>query len=86
MSIAATVRDNLLKLANAYAKATGKSLGQISKEFYGNGNFFDEIAAGDRSIGVDKLEKMIEQFRENWPSGAAVPPLRAIFMTFKPLR
>jgi hypothetical protein len=80
MSIAATVRDNLIKLATAYAKATDKSMGQISKEFYGNGSFFDDLAAGDRSIGVDKLEKMVEQFRQNWPDGARWPLTRAIFM------
>ncbi len=86
MSIVATVRDNLLTLAGAYSSATGKSLTQISKEAYGKSSFFEDLKAGTRSLSIDKLERMIEWFRENWPAEADVPALRSVFMSFKRLR
>jgi hypothetical protein len=83
MSIVATVRDNLLALAETYAKGTGKSLSHVSKEFYGNSGFFEDLRAGTRSLSIDKLQEIVEHFQEEWPADLKIPPLRAVFMTIK---
>ena len=78
--ITKTVRDNLLAIASAYRKATGKSESQVSKKFYGNAEFFAQLRAGTHSISVKKLEEMIEEFDEEWPPEIPWPALRPISM------
>lgn len=78
--IAKTVRDNLLAIAAAYRKATGKSLTQVSKDFYGNADFFVQLRRGEHSISVKKLDEMVEKFRQSWPPGAKWPLVRVIYM------
>lgn len=72
---------NLLAIAEAYAKGKGVSLSHVSKAFYGDGSFFDDLKAGKRSVGVEKLGQMVEQFRRDWPEGVAWPSVRAGLMT-----
>lgn len=78
------VRDNLIAIAAAYHKATGKSLTQVSHEFYGNGDFFGRLRRGEQSISVKKLEEMVEAFRAAWPKEARWPATRPIIMNRNP--
>lgn len=76
--IAKILRENLLTLAKAYAKATGSTLPAVSKRFYGNVGFFADFRAGDASISIDKYEVVVGQFIDNWPKDTAYPFLRSV--------
>lgn len=78
------VVENLLAIVAAYRKATGKSLTAVSKEFYGRGDFFDQLGRGTHTISIDRLSAMLDYIRRNWPEGADWPLTRPIFMTQKP--
>jgi hypothetical protein len=78
--ITRAVTVNLLAIVEAYRDATGKSLSQVSKDFYGNATFFAEFAKGTRSLSVNKLDEMLEDFREKWPPGVPWPPIRKVRM------
>ena len=82
--IAEIVKTNLLAIAAAYRRGTGDSLTQISKEFYGNSTFFNQIKRGEHSVSVRKLDEMVERFREKWPPDTAWPPVRVISMGHRP--
>jgi hypothetical protein len=73
MSIARTCRENLLAIATAYARATGLTLAQVSKRFYGKGSFLGEFKRRARSVSVDKFDELVDQFRADWPEGARWP-------------
>lgn len=74
------IRDNLLAIAGAYAEATGKSLTEVSKEFYGRGNFLVQLRQGRHSLSVPKLGAMLRKFRQKWPRDTKWPPYRAVLM------
>lgn len=76
--------NDLLKIAKAYAKVTDRSLTAISKEFYGRGDFFEELKKGKHTISVSRLSKMLNDFREKWPAEAVDkwPPVRVNVMAF----
>jgi hypothetical protein len=80
-NIALALRQNLLVVAKAYAKATKASMSQISYKFYGNATFFEQFKAGPppdgRSISIDKMQEMLEAFDVEWPEGAEWPMLKA---------
>jgi hypothetical protein len=80
-----TIRDNLLAIAGRYRKATGQSWSQLSKEFYGNSDFFQALRANKRSISASTLEKLVDMFRDQWPPKANWPPTKGIFMTRTPI-
>ncbi len=75
-----TVKKNILAIVSAYRKATGASLSEVSKRFYGNSNFFEQFKAGGHSISVKKLDEMVAKFQAEWPEGAEWPYLSVIFM------
>lgn len=75
------VRDNLLAIVAAYMDATGKSLSQVSKEFYGSSDFFEKLRRGEHSITVKRLDVMIAKFRRKWPRKADWPFVSAVWMT-----
>lgn len=70
-------RSNLLKLADAYAKATGMSLSAVSRKFYGNVTFLPEFKKGVQSISLRKFDEVVDKFRAEWPRDAAWPFLRS---------
>jgi hypothetical protein len=86
MSIAQDVRLNLLAIVEAYCRATGQSESAASRKFYGNNDFFAQLRAGEHSISVQRLDKMLGEFRRKWPRNADWPFTRAIFMGQRPLR
>jgi hypothetical protein len=78
------VRDNLWAIAAAYAKATGRSMAAISKEFYGRGNFLKNVKAGKHSLSVPQVDRILGKFRRKWPDDAQWPLTRAIMMDRSP--
>lgn len=69
---------NLKMIIDAYCKASGRTRGQVCKEFYGNTTYFDTLFAGEQSITIKKMQSMIDEFREKWPSNLPWPPCRLI--------
>jgi hypothetical protein len=78
------LRQNLYAIAKAYAKATGKSMATVSKQFYQNADFFDKIRAGECSITSLRLHRMLDQFRKEWPPKTPWPATRMISMGMEP--
>ena len=74
------VRLNLIAIAAAYCEATGKSLTQVSLEFYGRGDFFTKFRARKRSLSIKSVDTMIRKFRKEWPADAKWPTIRPIFI------
>lgn len=72
--------DNIIAIADAYREATGKSWNQISKEFYGNSDFFDKLRSDKRSISVSQFFIMLGKFRAAWPPRGLWPKTRKINM------
>jgi hypothetical protein len=83
MSFESTVRKNLLDIVAAYQAATGKSLSDISREFYGKGDFFAKYLLNKDKyrLSVRSVDRMIRKFRRRWPKKADWPFVRGIFMT-----
>lgn len=75
------IHKNLIDIAEAYRKATERSLADIGREFYGRADFFPRLKAGKRSISVRQAGRMLEKFRQKWPANADWPLVRTLFMT-----
>lgn len=78
--LAQICRENLIAVADAYARARKKpmTLAQVSRKFYGSSAFLDEFKRGEKSITIDKLDDMLAAFRAEWPENGAWPVLRAV--------
>lgn len=79
-------RKNLKILVQEYKRATGRSLSQISKRFYGNVHFLHLFFAGKQSISIDKFDEMLEGITKEWPKNARWPFLQAIVIPRPPSR
>lgn len=78
------IRENLIAIAKAYGRAERISITTVSKRAYGQSKFFQDFAAGKKSISVDKCDAVLEWFRENWPDDAKWPPVRPLMMGRNP--
>lgn len=79
--IETVVRENVKKIVQAFAKATGRSITGISKDFYGNAEFLPLFFGGKHSVSVKKLNDML--YGENglvtrWPEKTPWPLCRVI--------
>jgi hypothetical protein len=84
MSISQPARKNLLAIADAYGAAMDLTRTEVSRRFYGRGSFLDDFSSGTQSISLDKLERMVQDFREKWPKKTDWPFTEAIYMDQKP--
>jgi hypothetical protein len=74
------VRQNLIAYARAYARGHGKKLSQVSREIYGNSNFLDQFRRGKVTVGLDKLDEMLDTLGTRWPDGVAIPYAAPMWM------
>ena len=72
------VGRNLLKIVDAYKKATGLSDSTISTQIYGQQTFLRKFRLGEQSITVSKLQEVIQALSNRWPAGTAWPKTTAI--------
>lgn len=79
-----TMRSNLKLIAKAYAKATGRSIGSVSREIYGQSAFLDAFFAGDQTVSISKMDEMLRKFAAAWPADQKWPLTRAVFMKPSP--
>lgn len=80
MSIAKTAAKNLLAVARAYAKATGKTLPTVAREVYGRAGFFDDLKSGRQSVTLTNLDVLLKKFGKLWPEGTPWPTTQPITM------
>jgi hypothetical protein len=78
--IANVMRQNLRKIVSAYRAATGKTVAQVSKKFYGNAGFLEAFFAGEQSISLNKLDAFLASITAKWPEGAEWPYCGAILI------
>lgn len=78
--IASVLRKNLRQIVASYRKATGTTLSQVSKRFYGNASFLEAFFAGEQSISLNKFDEMLAQIAAAWPDGAEWPYCRAVII------
>lgn len=71
--LAQECRKAVMTLAAAYRRATGATLEQASRKFYGNRSFLAAYKAGDQSLSIDKFDEMITRLAAEWPEGADWP-------------
>lgn len=83
--IAATIRQNLKVLISAYAKKSGLSESQISKQLYGNGSFTRAFFSGTQTITIIKVDEILRLLATKWPI-EEWPPLKPLDMTQFPER
>lgn len=74
------IKDNLIAVAETYAKATNLSLATVSGHFHGNQAFLEDFKTGKRSIILSKLFEMLNRFRQEWPRGVKWPPTKSVRM------
>lgn len=80
--VSPVLKDNLIRLALAYLKATKEtnphmSLERISRMAHGDPPFFDKLIAGKCSVTLRKYDEAIAWFDDyaQWPEGCVVPEL-----------
>jgi hypothetical protein len=78
--IAETLRENLILIASAYAKATRTTLSYVSKRFYGKTAFLADFKRGDCSISIDKYDQIVTAIQDDWPPKAQWPFLRSVII------
>lgn len=74
------IRENLLAIADAYAKATGLALSTVSGKFHGKTSFLAALRAGECSLSISTVDAMLAKFSANWPSGAIWPKTQPVYM------
>lgn len=65
-------RDDLLRIARTYGEATNRSLARVSTLATNDGKFFRKIEAGS-GCTVDRLNRILRWFSDNWPATVAWP-------------
>jgi hypothetical protein len=69
------LRSHLLAIAARYASAASCALSTVSRRCRNDSSFFERIADARKSFTVRTYDEVIAWFDENWPEGAAKPPL-----------
>jgi hypothetical protein len=65
------LRLNLLRCAEAYAKARGIGLPTLARLAAGDWRFFDRLSDGDKTFTARKYDEVIQWFSDNWPDDLA---------------
>ena len=63
-------------LATAYAAATGRSLGRVSRLANGDAPFFQRLSEKQGSFTMRKYDEAIDWFKANWPEDIERPEIR----------
>ena len=66
-------RNYLLAVAKAYGKATGLTLGAVSRKFYGNSDFLVRMARSGATTTFSKYSDILAKMSASWPAGAEWP-------------
>jgi hypothetical protein len=78
------LRLNLVMLAKAYAKATGKTLGSVSNELYKSRKLLPNLAKGVGTVSIALYGFMIDDIRAKWPADKTFPLIPVLFIGRRP--
>lgn len=67
-----SLSDELLRVAEAYAAASNRTLAGVSGDVLGRGGKLREVAQG-RDISVRRAESAIQWFSDHWPEDVEWP-------------
>ena len=70
------LRQNIVNLANAFAKARGIKEATVSRLIRGDMHFLKDYGRGRISVTVKKYDDIVNYFFDNWPDDTPMPPLR----------
>ena len=72
---------NVLKMATAYADATGYKLARISRWANGDPPFLDRLMEGKGTISAKSYDRAVMWFNREakWPEGTKCPAIREPF-------
>lgn len=65
--------DQLIRVAREYARATDLELKTVSWRLFEDTKKLEAMIEGGADIQVRRLEKAMQWFSANWPSGAVWP-------------
>jgi len=71
-------RRNILRLADAYVKATGRSYSTVSRRAHSDPRFFDLLKKREVSVTWRVTDKILSWFTQNWPPDTPEPILDEI--------
>lgn len=69
----AELRQNLLRLAEAFAQAAGIGLPTLAQRSAGDWRFFDRLRDDEKTFTARKYDEVVEWFSSNWPDGMVWP-------------
>lgn len=64
--------DHLVKVTEAYCRATGLGVGTIARRMFGSDRFLTRLAEG-ATFTVRLYDEALDRFSANWPEGVAWP-------------
>lgn len=64
--------EHLVKVAEAYGRATGLKPGTVGRRMFGSDRFLSKVAEG-ASFTVRLYDEAMTRFAANWPDGAEWP-------------
>lgn len=67
------LRQNLLRCAEAYARAKGIGLPTLARQSAGDWRFFDRLSDDAKTFTARKYDEVISWFSANWPEGLEWP-------------
>ena len=70
------LRQNIIVLAKAFAKARGIKLSTLSRMIRGDMYFLQDYAAGEISVTTKKYDEIIQYFEEHWPDKTPMPKIQ----------
>ena len=66
-------------LTAAYMKATGVTIGSLSRKAHSDNKFLSLFQRGKVSVTARKYDQIVAWFDENWPDGVERPVINEVF-------
>lgn len=74
--ISPVMRDNIVRLAKAFAKERGIKLATLSRLIRGDMYFLKNYSRGKISVTTKKYDEIMQWFEDNWPETIPMPPIK----------
>lgn len=74
--------DRILTTADAYIALAGCSESRASWRAFGDGRILEKLRRGS-TITIERAERAMRWFAENWPDGEALPPALTGWLDFQ---
>lgn len=74
--VSPVLRQNVVSLATAFAKARNIKLATVSRKIRGDIHFLNDYRSGKISVTSKKYDEIIKYFCDNWPTGTPMPQIK----------